>query len=332
MKQQTIYFLQALWDTEPEKEQITRIGQDALRSEIEKAFAGVLHEETLWISVQAVQLRKRIVKIRDDILQITKPSQLLRINQDFQTVLGEVQGMQVQTMQALNSGSGPMPDQIHILARQIRPFAIRQIREQCMYQMYRLLVLCGRWPDPGIKLPDGEFSSDWIPFFRDRLSQLLAQQKRETLDGRWAYERRQVTLSGVRLEQFIRVPPRGPEIGQMIGVPVIGSGKDGCLRISGRGSITNLAPEDVLKYYKSGYVGDLSFLSNLTLVGNENAHPAQVLDRVLGRKKYLITPEKYFAFINKYIIADTFNQRIRIGNCLYCGSALYHGRCPECGR
>ena len=332
MKQQTIYFLQALWDTEPEKDQITGIGREALCKEMDRAFAGVLHEETIWVSARAGQMKQRIAQIRMDASQAMRPSQLLRINQDFLTVLGEIQAMQLQTMQALNAGAGPVPAQIHILARQIRPFAIRRIREQCMYQMYRLLVLKGGWPDPGTELPDGESSPEWIPFFLDKLCQLLAQQKKETLDGRWAYERRQVSLGGIRLEQFIRVTPRREEIRQMIGQPGIGSGKNGCLRFFGRGAITNIAPEDMLKYYKSGYVRNLSFVSNMTLADKENAAPTQVLERILGRKKYLIAPEDYFKLINKYIIAETFNQRVGIGKCLYCGSTLYHGRCPECGR
>ena len=64
----------------------------------------------------------------------------------------------------------------------------------------------------------------------------------------------------------------------------------------------------------------------------ENAAPPQVLGRILGGKKYLIVSEDYFKLINKYIIAETFHQRVGIGKCLYCGSTLYHGRCPECGR
>lgn len=333
MKQQTIYFLQALWDIEQDamREKISGISREALLHEIETAFAGVMHERTLWVSDQSLLARQRIIKLKEDLAKVNRPNQLIRINQEFQTLQGEISGMQIQTMQTLHAGHGPMLDKVHIIARQIQPFAISKIREQCYYQLYRLMVLCGSWPDRTLQLPQEAHSSEWIRLFRDRISPLLAQQRMAVLDGRWAYERRKISLGKVQLEQFIRVQARPEEIRQMVGAPSIGSGSDGSLRIFGRGAITNLTPGDIDGYKDDLIIKNLSSIQNLSYFGNENSNPLQVLERLFGKRKYLIMPEKYFAFINKAIIAETFYQRVTIGNCIYCGSPLYHGKCSSCG-
>ena len=47
MKQQTIYFLQALWDVDVQREQLSSIAKEASLYEINHLLSGVLDEQTI---------------------------------------------------------------------------------------------------------------------------------------------------------------------------------------------------------------------------------------------------------------------------------------------
>lgn len=331
MKQQTIYFLQALWDVEVQREEVNGIARDASSYEINRVLAGVLDEQTIWVSEKAKNLKQKVEEIQKEIKTLENPYQLFGINREYQKVIGEIQALQIKTIQTLNSKSGPMFENLHIIVKQLFPFAWKRVREQSYLQLYRMMVLSGKVPDPDVCLPTSRSLDEWIPFYQDQLLPMLESLDDKTLDGRWAYERKQVILNHrIRIEQFVSVKPEADELKTGIGRPRIGTGKEGHFRIYGRGHITNLTPWDLEKDIRGVCKQEIPSIKKLSQICEENVEPNTMLGAVFENEKYLIAPEKYFEFLNMYMIADTFYHRIHLGNCIYCGSPLYHDRCPRC--
>ena len=161
---------------------------------------------------------------------------------------------------------------------------------------------------------------------------LLDQLDDRTLDGRWAYERKKISLNDmVWVEQFVSVKPRQEEFAMAPGSAAVGYGEQGEVRIWGRGSITNLEPEDLAGGMEITYQKKIPPIRDFSFLVNENQNPGQQLQSVFGEQRYLISPEQYFEFLNRGILAKTFYERIRKGSCLCCGSSLYHNQCPKCG-
>lgn len=331
MKQQTIYFLQALWDVDVQREQIGSIAKEASLYEINHLLSGVLDEQTIWVSEKAKSLKRQVEEIQKDIKKLGHPYQLIGINNEYQKVIGELHALQLKTVKTLDSESGPMFENLHIIVKQLFPFALKKMQEQTYFQLYRMMILNGKLPNTNFYLPTSNFLEEWIHFYRNKLLPMFESLDDKTLDGRWAYERKNVTLNNrIKIEQFVAVKPEYEELKTGIGRPQIRTGEDGHLRIYGRGYITNLTPWDMLKNINIVCENELSSVKDISLISDENAEPNEILDAVFGREKYLIAPEKYFELINRCIIANIFYHRIRLGNCIYCGSPLYHDKCPKC--
>ena len=90
MKQQTIYFLQALWDVDVQREQLSNIAKEASLYEINHLLSGVLDEQTIWVSEKAKSLKRQIEEIQKDIRKLGRPYQLIGINNEYQKVIGEL--------------------------------------------------------------------------------------------------------------------------------------------------------------------------------------------------------------------------------------------------
>lgn len=331
MKQQTIYFLQALWDVEIQREQLNTIAREASLYEINRVLSGVLDEQTIWVSEKAKSLKREVEKIQKEIRMLDCPYQLFRLNREYQKVIGEIQALQIKTIQTLDSRSGPMFEDMHIIVKQLFPFAKKKMREQTWIQLYRMMILSGKVPDPGVCPPTGNSLEEWIQFYREQILPMLESFDEKTLDGRWAYERRTVILNHrIKIEQFVSVEPEPEELKTGIGRPKIGTGRDGHFRIYGRGYITNVTPWDLEKKIKDICKQEISSIKMLSLIEDENVEPNQLLDLVFNNETYFIAPEQYFELVNAYIIANTFYHRIQLGNCIYCGSPLYHDKCPKC--
>lgn len=333
MKQQTIYFLQALWDANVQRDELTQITKEASLYEINHILKGVSDSRTLWISERARSLKRQSDTVRAEIEQLSWPHQLIGINREYQKLAGEIQALQIKTIKTLSSPNGPNFEEMHIVVKQLVPFALKKVREQVCFQIYRMLVLNGNLPDMRLYPPFDASLEAWVNFYKNKLGPMFEQLEEGILDGRWAYERKKVTLNHrIQLEQFVAEKPEREEVRNVIGRPQIGTGEKGHLRISGRGYLTNLSPWDLVPDMNLACHKELTFIKDYFLVDDENRNPAEILDSIFGHEKYLIAPEKYFELINKRMIADTFYHRIQLGACLYCGAPLYHNRCPECER
>lgn len=333
MKQQTIYFLQALWDAGVRRDKLEKLARDAALYEIDHLLEGVLDSRTIWISDTAKELKRQVGKVRQEIGTVSRPYQLTGLNKEYQKLIGEIHGLQVKTVRTLYAEYGPLSDDLHIIVRQLFPFALKKFKEQTCFQLYRLMALRGSLPKNGFYLPQGDFLEEWISFYLNKLEPMFAQLDDRTLDGRWAYERKSVVLNRkIHVEQFVAVKPFPEELKNGIGRPKIGTGEKGHLRIYGRGYITNLTPWDMM-----GNIGvlsgeNLAAIEDCSFIEDENANPVQLLERIFRGKKYIVAPENYFELINRFMTADTFYRRVKLGNCIYCGSPLYHNQCPNCER
>ncbi|MBR4027694.1 MAG: hypothetical protein IKJ01_09145 [Lachnospiraceae bacterium] len=331
MNQQTIYFLQALWDNDVQRETLQKIAKDASQYEINRLLEGVLDSRTIWVSDEAKKLKKQIENVKREIENISRPYHLIGLNKEYQRIMGEIQALQIQTAQSLYANVMRFED-IHIVVRQFFPFTLKKMQEQTYYQLYRLLILNGALPEIKFYLPVGDFLEEWIYFYQNKLLPMFEQLEDKTLDGRWAYERKKVVLNNkIQIEQFVAVKPKQEEFKNGIGRPVIGTGDNGHLRIFGRGYITNLTPWDMKHITHLSCENKITFVKDYSFIKDENVNPSYILDKIFGHKKYMITSEVYFEFLNTYIIANTFYKRMELGNCLYCGSTLYHNVCPKCG-
>ena len=330
MKQQSIYFLQALWDMDVQKKELEKIAKEASIIELERLLQGVMDEKTLMVSDEAKKKRREIAELRCSINSIKRLNHLLSLSTQCEKLVGEMQALQIKTMQTLNAKSGPLMDDLHIIVKQMIPLTLKKIKQQTYYQMYRFLVLTGRMPEVNYYFPQVDSLETWIGFYKNKLLPIFEQLSIQTLDGRWAYERRPVLLYGkIKIEQFVAVTPENDELTLVIGKPKVGTGKDGYFRIFGRGYFTNISPVDLINNLSLFYESDLK--QDFSRIKRENLNPSDFLDEYFSENNYLIAPEKYFEFTNKYIIADTFYDRIQRGNCIYCGSPLYHEKCIKCG-
>lgn len=331
MRQQTIYFLQALWDVDVQRDELCSITKEASLYEIEHSLSGIFDCQTIFVSEKAKELKRQIKDIEKKIEKIEKPYRLININDEYQRIIGELHALQIKTVKTLDSKSGPMFEDLHIIVKQLFPFALKKIKEQTYFQLYRMIILNGSLPSTNFYLPSSNYLEEWIHFYKNKLTPMVETLGDQTLDGRWAYERKSVTLNNrIRIEQFVAVKPEYDELRIEIGRPQIGTGKDGHLRIYGRGYITNLTPWHLVDNINIYCKRELVFVKDFSVIKDENSKPNEILNSLFGQEKYLISPEKYFEFINRYIIADTFYHRIRLGNCMYCGSPLYHDKCPKC--
>ena len=64
MNRQSVFFLQAMWDADIEREKVLRLGREKAAYEIESNLRGALHPKTLWISDEAKKLRERLFFVR----------------------------------------------------------------------------------------------------------------------------------------------------------------------------------------------------------------------------------------------------------------------------
>lgn len=332
MNSQSIYFLQALWDVDVQKDRLLKIARDSMKKNIEQTLKGALDPKTIWNSPKAKELYQKITDLKNSIDGIRRPYDLLAINNQFIDTAGKIRVLQIQTAQSLNSEAGIQLAHLHIIAKQLIPYAMKQLKNQTNFQLYRYLVLGGSIPDRDFYYPESSMIEEWIYFYEKKLMPLLSLLQDGELDGRWAYERRRIAISGgLIVEQFVKVEPREKELNQPLGIPGIGTGELGAFRIFGRGKITNLNPFVFENGLKLKIRRRMSSAFEPLLQRNENSNPKDMLDQIMGRNYYLISPDEYFTNLNKQMLAGTFHQRIKTGTCFLCGGPLYKNKCTSCG-
>lgn len=333
MRLRSIYFLQALWDIELQRDKLLHISKSAMISEIERTFKGVLNPETIWVSQKSQELLKAIEILQKRVNAISRPIDLRDINDDFIEITGQVRALQIQTAQTLDAPSGILLKDLHIIVRQLIPYTGKKIYEQAHYQLYRLMVLGYNIPEQVCVIPSANATKVVLDYYIRSLLPLIDNIESSNLDSRWAYERKKVLLNGeLSIEQFVAVEPRADELRHPLGIPNIGIGANGEFRIYGRGHITNIIPMEITKDVVKTACRKIPETIDLSLISNENINPIPMLKSLLGNKKFLIAPNDYFELINRKLIASDFYRRIRMGSCFYCGSPLYANKCSKCGR
>lgn len=330
MKSRSIYFLQALWDIELQQEQVLQIAKNAMISEMDRTFYGVLHPRTLWVSDESKKALKKIQLLKESVNRISKPRELFDINDQYVGLTGKIRAMQIKTAQTLDSRSGVLLNDLHIIARQLLPYAAKKITEQIWYQLYRLLVLDVAVPKTIFTIPTDSAESI-LNYYISSIIPLTQGISEKKLDSRWAYERKIIHINErLAFEQFVSVDPEDEEFKQPLGIPSIGTGINGEFRIYGRGKITNLTPRDLENINLNLVARSIDPRVDFSAILNENSNPLTVLNNMYRKTKYLISPSDYFEYINRSIIANTFYKRVKMGLCLYCGSPLYANKCIKC--
>ena len=332
MNEQSIYFLQALWDVEVRRDELVQIAKNAMRFDMENTFKGVLDEQTLWISSEAIDLYQKLLFVKQKIESIKKPYDLLNINNEFISISGLVKALQIKTAQALSSKSGLIMEDVHIVVKQLFPYFLYQIKKQTSYQLYRLCVLNGSLHQDKLHFPAGDILKEWLHFYNKELLPLFDILSDQQLDSRWAYERKHIIINEkIQIEQFVLVDSMEEELKRPLGVPGIGTGENGEFRVFSRGMITNLKPKDFENQIQIPIEKVLPMLNDFSVIPSVNNNPTIILDRIFNGRYYLINPQEYFTFINTYILADTFYYRYKTGSCFYCGAPLYMNKCSRCG-
>lgn len=330
MNPQTVYLLQAVWDTSDQKNRILEIARNSILLEIERSLKGALDERTIYISPQAKEAYRKIGVLKNRIERIHRPYDLVKISEELDKLTGLIMDMQFRTVKTLLSEAGPVRSELHILAWQLSELAVKKLWTQSLFQLHRLRVLMNNAPTnlPGLMPPKGNQPGEWLDYYLNDIQKRVDIMEDSDLDGRWAYERKSFVLNGlIHIDQFVKAAPSDEELSHPIGIAGISSGDNGEFRVFGRGRITNITPFDLLEtvYYDLSSVKDYSNLSEL------NKDPAIILNSILHGEKYLLDPKIYFELLNQAIIANTFHERIRTGRCLYCGSPLHLNKCSQCG-
>ncbi len=331
MRQETVYFLQALAEGGVSYDLANQILKQAFLSEINRSCAGVQQSDTLWISEGAKQTRMELESLCDSLDRFSKPSQLLPAAENFQKLLGKLQGMQICTIQSLNSRQGPTTDQLHILVPQLFNMARTHLESQISSQIYRAVVLGGVEVFNQLSNSLPATVQEQITFYLNVLEPLL-EGLDDHLDGRWAYERRKVKICGkFIINQYVNSTVKEDELAQIPGRCAVGTGAGGDMRITGRGSITNLSPGRIKQDWKPHVMTRIPKDTFFKMKDIRFKNPNEILDGCFQNRNYLISPKEYFQVYNKYLIAETMFQRYHRGNCLFCGGMILGDKCSECG-
>ena len=331
MNQQSIFFLQALWDGGVNKPQVLNLAKKAMEQQCARDLAGLRDSNTLWISDEARDLRRQMEKIIHAIQQITVPSQLISMLNRYEKVLGELRALQIKTMQSLTGEAGPVIEKLHVIVPPLFTMAGKRLENQMGYQLYRIMVFGSMDEIKAIKMKSVRTVYHWIEFYKNTLQPRLLSIN-ERLDGRWAYERRRVmVLRHLIVEQYIAVPPREEELSVIPGRACIGTGQGGDMRIFGRGRLTNLRPEELTDRWEYLSKNHISLQSLCQIEELQTRYPEEILEACFNGKPYLIDAPEFFQVYNQYLIGQTLYYRTKRGNCMYCGGMISHGQCEQCG-
>lgn len=332
MNQQSVYFLQALWDGGIKTPQLLNLGKKGMKQESSEALMGLWNRDTLWISEEAKSLRRQMEQIVESIDSISAPAQLTTVLDRYERVLGELRALQVETMQCLTSEEGPALRHLHVIVPPLFTMAGRRLENHLKYQLYRLMVFGKTEEMKKIKPVGLRTPYHWVEFYRNTVEPGL-RSLGDRLDGRWAYERRKIkVLRHLVLEQYIAVAPREEELAAIPGRAYVGVGQGGDMRIFGRGRLTNISPDTLLErwdYLSQTTISSQSFYETDEI---ETKSPEEILEFCFKGREYLMDVQGFFRAYNEYLIGQTIYYRVKRGNCLYCGGMISRGQCERCGQ
>lgn len=345
MNEQTVYFLQALYDDLEErakksdeedflneiKEKAAETGRLALIAERNRYLTGFLSPETIIVSDKAKRLAEKSEKLMKEIQEVRYPYELRSISNSVHKLIGEVQALLIITIRAVTSEYGANRDDIHFIVRQIAPSARIQIQHRCRMLFYRNFVLTGGKINTNAYLPDNASLRAWLDYYLNVLGNATDLMTDDEADGRWAYKLKRVTLrTHLTLDLFVKVPPDRSALTIAPGKAKIGTSSDGMLKISGRGYLTNLKPDDYDIICRNEFLRYIPAVRNYAFLSSSSNNPNKNISSILSGQKYLVPPADYFRMINKYLISRTLGLRVRQGSCIFCGSLLTYGKCRNC--
>lgn len=345
MNEQTVYFLQSLYDDLEErakksdekdflneiKEKAAETGRLAAIAEIKRYLTGFLSPDTIIVSEEAKNLAERAEKLMKEIQKVRYPYELRVISNSVHKLIGEVQALLITTIRAIISEHGASRSDIHFIVRQIAPAALIHIKQRCRMLFYRNFVLTGGKVNSSTYLPADVSLREWLDYYMNVLGSATDLMTDEEVDGRWAYMLKRVTLrTHLTLDLFVKVQPDQNALIIPPGKAKIGTSSEGLLKISGRGYLTNLKVDDYDIICKDEFLHCIPFVRNYAFLNSLSNDPNRNISYIVSGQKYLVSPENYFRMINKYLISRTLGLRVRQGNCVFCGSLLAHGKCMNC--
>ena len=329
MNVQTLAFLEELWNSDILKGDVLTLCKEAFLDDISKELKGVSQSDTIWVSESAKRIRNRIAEIQNSIEDCQYPGQLYDLLTEYSKLLGEIRAMQIKTARALSSYSSLSFRDVHVIVKPLFHKAVVELQKQTDYQLLRLLLLAGSIPSTVRNKTSNNNLQQWVYYYQEELSPVLDALEPTLIDGRWAYEKHEIIIkNNLVIHQFVSVQPRDNEIKSLIGRPSIDVGANGELRFYGRGHISNIKPSHMKNLNRLKYYTKLESVFDDVI--SEDSLPIQNLDKLFRGDLYLISPNDYFSFINQYIIAKSFHERIKMGHCLLCGRPLVNGNCMHC--
>ncbi len=345
MNEQTVYFLQALYDDLAErapksdeedflnevKEKAAETGRLAITAEIKRYLTGFLSPDTIIVSAEAKSLAEKAEKLMEEIQEVRYPYELRAISNSVHRLIGEVQALLIITIRAITSENGVSRDKIHFIVRQTAPAALTHIKQRCRMLFYRNFVLAGRKINSNAYLPADVSLREWLDYYINVLGSATDLMTDDEADGRWAYVLKRVKLrTHLTLDLFVKVQPDRNALTISPGKAKIGTSSEGLLKISGRGYLTNLKPDDYDIICKGEFLCYIPVVHNYAFLSSSSNDPNRNISYIVSGQKYLVSSEDYFRMINKYLISRTLGLRVRQGNCIFCGSLLNDGRCMNC--
>lgn len=344
MNEQTVYFLQALYDELTDRERkngrlsgideaktkLCKIGKLAAIDEMNRYLTGFLRNDTIIVSAKARFLKERALKIMTEINETKYPNELQSLASEAHKIIGEVQALMIITLRAMTDSSFIKRSNIHFIVKQLVPSATQKIRYNCLLIYYRNFILTGG--KSVNKLPKSNDIKDWLNYYINNLSVETNCMTDEETDGRWSYVRKKFHLHpNLSIELFVNVLPDNSVFTISPGKAAVKTENGGALKISGRGYLTNLKTDDYELMCGGKYISHIKKMENYSFLKGISENPNVNLNYILSNDKYLISPSEYFRIINRYIISRTLGDRVRYGNCIFCGSPLKNGKCGACG-
>ena len=132
-----------------------------------------------------------------------------------------------------------------------------------------------------------------IAFYLNVLEPLL-EGLDDHLDGRWAYERRKVKICGkFIINQYVNSTVKEDELAQIPGRCAVGTGAGGDMRITGRGSITNLSPGRIKQDWKPHVMTRIPEDTFFKMKDIRFKNPNEILDGCFQNRNYLISPNEF---------------------------------------
>ena len=331
MERLSIFFLQALWDENIQPERIRNIAIKGAHKEIERLFSALLDKATLWISEDSCMRKEEIRVLLKTVNKIQRPIDLLSIMERANVLFGELQGLELRTLRALDAPASVRPDNVHIVPGPFKEYAYERIAESITVHIYRILLYGGPNYLQMLHFPEKKDIETLVEFFCKEISPILNLVEEEKRGAKWIYTKQSVVMGPLKVCQFVSRTVKQGESDIPVGMVREQSGVSGELCFFGKGMISNISP---LEAYDLAITGNICFDRELpmptTNFGRIDENPREMLERWFKGEKFLITPEAYFILINQVLLLRTVADREKAGECVFCGGLLERGHCPKC--